>query len=88
MSRWSNPFMQHLTIDFAAPFKESKNARLLVVEDDPFIRELYAIVLRMNGYWKAATRFPQFERGDTSKWQSKLPTAGYKRIPSHCGTCR
>ena len=42
--------MQHLTIDFTTPFKESKNARLLVVEDDPFIRELYAIVLRMNGY--------------------------------------
>jgi len=50
MSRCFNRFMQHLTIDFTGPFKESQHARILVVEDDQFIRELYAIILRMNGY--------------------------------------
>ena len=42
--------MQNLTIDFTAAFKESHSARLLVVDDDPFVRDLHATVLRMNGY--------------------------------------
>ena len=37
-------------MDFTGPFKESQRARVLVVDDDPFVRDLHAIVLRMNGY--------------------------------------
>ena len=50
MSRSFNRFMQHLTIDFTASFKESRRARLLVVDDDPFVRDLHTTVLRLNGY--------------------------------------
>jgi CheY-like chemotaxis protein len=46
--------MHHLTIDLPTPVKKSPRARLLVVDDDPLIRELHAAVLRMDGY-KVAT---------------------------------
>jgi CheY-like chemotaxis protein len=42
--------MHHLTVDLLTPAKESPRARLLVVGDDPLIRELHAVVLRMDGY--------------------------------------
>jgi CheY-like chemotaxis protein len=42
--------MHHLTVDLITPAKESPRARLLVVGDDPLIRELHAVVLRMDGY--------------------------------------
>jgi len=42
--------MQHLSVDIAAAFKEGRRARLLIVDDNPFIRDLHTIVLRMTGY--------------------------------------
>ena len=42
--------MHHLTVDLPTPVKKPPRARLLVVDDDPLIRELHAAVLRMDGY--------------------------------------
>jgi CheY-like chemotaxis protein len=42
--------MHYLNIDLAGHVIGSRPARLLVVDDDPFIRDLHATVLRMNGY--------------------------------------
>jgi CheY-like chemotaxis protein len=42
--------MNHLNIDLAGHVIGSRPPRLLVVDDDPFIRDLHATALRMNGY--------------------------------------
>jgi CheY-like chemotaxis protein len=44
------PSIRHFTIDLATPVERLARARLLVVYDDPLIRELHAAVLRVDGY--------------------------------------
>jgi CheY-like chemotaxis protein len=48
--------MHQLTIDLPTPVKKSPRARLLVVDDDPLIREFHAAVLRMDGYEVATAK--------------------------------
>ena len=50
MSQWLHCLMQNLAIDFSAPFKEPQHARVLIVDDNPLVRDLHAVVLRMIGY--------------------------------------
>lgn len=42
--------MKHRSTDISATSRQSSRARLLVVDDDPLLRELHATVLRIYGY--------------------------------------